>query len=400
MNVFSNSLAVLVTLLMSTSAFAQPTFTVIHDFRGGSDGANPQATLVVDKSGALYGTSLSGGSRNSGTVFKMTPPRIGGTWDESVLYGFTGRSDGAHPMASLLLDNKGNIYGTTETGGTASMGVAFKLTRNPANRWSEMVLHAFGTGTDDAVFPRNALVMDQSGALYGTGLGGHLGFGAVFKLTHVGGRWTATTLHSFNEFEGYKPHDLVVDGIGSLFSTTEVGGPTASHGVAFTLTPTTGGGWIEKTIHAFTDGPTDGRDPQSGLLLMGGELYGTASGGGTFGDGMVYKLTPAGGGRWTETVLYNFNGRSDGRNPQGALVADRAGALYGTTVAGGSANQGVVFKLTPRTDGRYIESVLHGFTGGSDGGSPVSGLVFDNSGVLYGTTPIGGRSNLGVVFKL
>lgn len=393
-------LALLLAILTSASASAQPRFTVIHTFQGGSDGANPQAALVIDNSGALYGTTLAGGTHSDGTVFRLTQPRVGTTWTESVIHTFAGHNDGANPFASLLLDKPGNLYGTTEGGGTAGRGVAFRLSPGQGNPWPETILHSFGTGTDDAVSPVNALIMDTSGSLYGSGLGGHLGFGAVFKLTRIGGAWTETTLHSFNEFEGYKPHDLLPGIFKPLFGTTQVGGPTGSRGVVFAVTPITGGGWLESTIHAFTDGPNDGREPQGGLLRgSDGALYGTASGGGAFGYGIAYKLTPAGAGRWTETILHSFGFR-DGRFPQSGLIADRIGALYGTTVAGGSAGRGVVFKLTPQANGTYVETVLHNFTGGDDGAAPVGGLVIDNSGALYGTTPIGGRSNLGVVFRL
>jgi uncharacterized repeat protein (TIGR03803 family) len=242
--------------------------------------------------------------------------------------------------------------------------------------------------------------MDKSGALYGASIGGHFGFGAAFRLANQGGIWTETTLHSLDLFDGYIPHDLLIDSTGSLYGTTRLGG-SSDNGVVFTVTPTMGGGFTESTIHFFLGGPNDGNQSQSGLAVgPDGALYGTTSSGGAFDEGIVFRLAPASNGGWTETVLYSFTGHNDGGFPQAGVAIDRAGALYGTTVAGGDSHQGVVFKLQRQTNGSYVEKVLHSFTGGSDGGLPHGGLVLDNSGALFGTASIGGESNLGIVFKL
>ena len=388
----------LLAILVSIHAPAQSRLTVIHGF-GGSDGANPQATLVIDEFGLLYGTTVSGGTHNRGTVFRLTPPQNGGAWTETILHSFTGGSDGVSPATSLLLDGTTKLYGTTEGGGASGRGVAFRLTRGLTDQWSEAVLHSFANTGGDAVNPDEPLVMDNAGNLYGSGPGGQFGFGAVFKLVRAGGLWTETTLHSFDESDGYKPNGLAIDKTGLLYGTMQIGGPPGARGLVFTVTPTSGSG-TERAIHTFTGSP-DGDHPQNGLLLaQDGALYGTTSGGGgQFDAGMVFKLTPTGNGNWTETVLYSFKGGSDGIFPSG-LVADRNGAFYGTMFLGGASNQGVVFKLIPQADGVYTESVLHSFSGSNDGGQPLGGVVLDSSGALYGTTSVGGPSNMGVVFRI
>jgi len=309
-------LALLMSIVPVAGAQAQPRLTVIHNFGGGADGANPQATLVADGFGALYGTTASGGAHNRGTVFKIVRALVDGAWTATILHDFTGQNDGAFPDARLLLDGSGNLYGTTSGGGAARSGVAFELSRNRHGQWIETVLHAFGSGQDDAAFPEHGLVMDSAGVLYGSGLGGHFGFGAVFKLVGGGGGWTETTLHSFDLFDGYRPNDVLLDGSGSLFATTKFGAGSGSRGVAFSLTPAPGGGWTETTIHPFT-GSQDGDAPLSGLLLgRGGALFGTTSLGGNFGWGTVFELKPAGGGTWTEVLLHAFSGGADGSQPQ------------------------------------------------------------------------------------
>jgi uncharacterized repeat protein (TIGR03803 family) len=384
-----HSLGLTLAILISGSiASAQSKFSVLHHFRGGNDGANPLATLVVDKSGALFGTTSSAGAQAHGTVFRMT--RLsGGAWTETVLSPAGGNE--------LLLDSSGNLYGTGA--GPGGGAVAFKLTRSQSGHWSEKVLYSFGNGSH-AVSPNGALIMDKVGSLYGAGLGGSSGFGAVFKLTLLAGVWKETTLLNLNvDQQGYKPNGVIMDKTGSLYGTSEIGGGAgAGAGVAFTLTHT-GGKWTATNMHGFAPGG-DGQRPRSALLLQpDGALYGTTSSGGAFGTGTVYKLTPTGDSTWTETLLYSFTVGKGGSGPYAELVADQTGALYGTTVAGGDSNQGVVFKLTPQSGG-YVESVLHSFTGASDGGVPYGGLVFGKDGALYGTTSVGGRSNQGVVFRL
>jgi uncharacterized repeat protein (TIGR03803 family) len=246
------------------------------------------------------------------------------------------------------------------------------------------------------------VIFDQHGDLFGTSeQGGDEGFGAVFKLTHTGGVWKESTLHSFHEFkDGYDPHDgLVMDQAGSLYGTTMKGGKSLD-GVVFQMTEDSSG-WNFTTLYSFDPHGNDGIVPLSGLTFdQAGSLYGTTELGGAKNSldvGTVFKFTP---GNSNDSLLYSFTGGKDGSQPQAGVVFDHNGALYGTTFAGGESGQGVVFKLTPQADGSYAESVLHSFTGGSDGGGPMGGLVIGKDGALYGTTSVGGRSNQGVVFRL
>ena len=380
-------------------ATAQSTFAVLYNFKGGSDGANPQMTLITDNSGALYGTTAAGGG--SGTVFKLTPPRQGRIWTEVVLHRFGGGNDGANPVAGLLLGRNGALYGTTLNGGNTrcpqGCGVLFKVDQSGR----ETVLYRF-TGTNaDAANPGAGVIFDQNGNLFGTSeQGGDQGFGAVFKLTRTGGVWKESTLHSFHEFkDGYDPHDgLVMDQAGSLYGTTMKGGRSLD-GVIFQMTQDSSG-WNFTTLYSFDPHGGDGIHPVSGLIFdQAGALYGTTQFGGaknSLDSGTVFKLPLSG----DERLLYSFTGGKDGSQPTAGVVFDHTGALYGTTFAGGHSGQGVVFKLTPQTDGSYVETVLHSFTGGSDGGGPLGGLVLGKDGALYGTASVGGRENQGVIFRL
>jgi uncharacterized repeat protein (TIGR03803 family) len=388
------SLVVAVAVAFGTRAEAQANFTVLHNFAGGSDGANPKAALIADSSGRLYGTTAAGGVGGNGTVFRLVPPSQGQLWRETVLHSFMGGTDGATPVAGLLLKD-GILYGTTSNGGTFGNGVVFQL----ATGTKETILHSFGSNPDGA-HPGGGVVFDQQGDLCGTTEeGGDQGHGAVFTLTHAGTTWKETTIHSFHQFQdGYDPLDgLVINNSGVLYGTTSKGGSSLD-GVVFSLTRS-GAGWSFSTLYSFDPHGSDGIHPVSSLVLdRFGSLYGTTEFGGVHNSGSagtVFKVTPAG-----ESVLYSFIGVGDGADPQAGVVIDGTGAIYGTTLAGGDFGQGVVFKLTPQTDGSYVESVLHSFTGGSDGGGPVGGLLLDATGALYGTTSVGGTSNLGVVFKL
>jgi uncharacterized repeat protein (TIGR03803 family) len=194
---------------------------------------------------------------------------------------------------------------------------------------------------------------------------------------------------------------LIFDSAGNLYGTTEIGG-TYNAGTAFKLSPASGGGYTEMVLHSFTYG-SDGAVPTAGLIFdSAGNLYGTTSYGGnpTSNSGAVFELSPASGGGYTETVLHNFTGGSDGGNPYASLVLDSAGNLYGTAEGGGTSNNGTVFKMSPASGGGYTETVLYSFTGGSDGQSPEGGLIFDSAGNLYGTTNTGGTSRIGTAFEI
>ncbi len=350
--------------------------SVLYSFMGSPDGMNVYAGVVMDSSGNLYGTTRDGGSNNLGTVFKVTP-----TGTETVLYSFAGGSDGSNPYASLVFDSAGNLYGTTYAGGSNNLGTVFKITPSGA----ETVLHTFGSGNDGAA-PYAGLVMDSSGNLYGTtSVGGSSSHGTVFKITPTG---TETVLHSFGV--GSDGQDLngglLIDSNGNLYGTTTVGG-SSSFGTVFKIDST----GVESILYSFSSLP-DGQVPTAALVMdSNGNLYGTTSRGGTQNFGTVFKITPSG----TESVLYSFQGGTDGSLPQDSIVIDSSGNLLGTTSDGGSNNQGVLFEITPSG----TETVLHSFVQGNDGANPQAGLVIGSNGYLYGTTIGGGAANHGTVFQ-
>jgi uncharacterized repeat protein (TIGR03803 family) len=416
--------------------YAQVTQTVLWSFLGGGDGFSPYTGLITDERGALYGTTGFGGgfpagcgpSGGCGTVFKLTPVLAGQTpWTKTVLASFSGGSDGDTPLGGLFARNespskKKSLYGTTSglggfLGGGNTNGTIFKLTDGTLT-----TLWNF-TGGSDGAFPQAALIADgETGILYGTaGFGGALGNGTVFKIDATDR--TLTTIWSFSGgSDGGNPAaPLIADESGALYGTTS-GGGTAGNGVVFRLTPPAHGrtAWTLTTLWSFSGG-SDGNVPSAGLIADdSGALYGTTSGFAS-GNGTVFKLTPPAAGQtaWTLTTLYTFSGGSDGSFPLGGLIADETGALYGTTESGGKIEQecffggaGVVFKLTPPAAGQtaWTETVLWTFSGDSDGCAPLSELITDERGALYGTTQFGGAINAptciggghgcGVVFRL
>ena len=385
---------------------------------GSTDGASPMAGLVMDSTGNLYGTTYTGGI-GDGTVFKLTPPATSGEpWTESVLLMFDG-ADGNQPLAGLITDAKGNLYGTTATGGAYDDGTVFEL-KAPSTKtgtWTQSILLSLN-GKADGFFPQADLLLDPvSGDLYGTAVGGGAnGDGTVFELKPPasGGSWIETTLLSFDGIDGDQPAHtgLVADGTGNLYGTTYFGGTgygssSSGYGTVFELKPpATGGSWTESVLWNF-EGAPDGRNPV-GLTMYDGNLYGTTVIGGTGigyngssnGAGTVFELT-SNGGSWNESILDSFNGTTDGLQTYGGVIADSNGNLYGTTEYGGLYNYGTVFELTPTGTGGWDEQVLWSFNfNGSDGAQPQAGLIIDRNGNLYGTTVGGGTSAEGTVFEL
>jgi len=324
------------------------TTKALYSFSGG-DGAYPTARLIGDGTGSLYGTTVAGGSNGAGTVFKLTP--AGQSYTLTVLYDFRGAPDGATPYGELLVDETGALYGTTFAGGTFGGGTVFKLTPSGSG-YSESVAYNFGSGTDGAN-PYAGLIEDSSGDFYGTTyFGGTYSDGTVFELLRSGSEYSEIVLHDFQgDFDGAYPWSaLTADGAGSLYGTTVNGGGPHGYGTVFKLTPY-GSSYIESIAYAFQGG-SDGINPYGGLwAALDGEFYGTTYGGGSFGLGSVYRLRHS-GSRYVESVLYSFAGGLDGAHPWAGLVADGSGALYGTTVLGGSSacgggGCGTVFRLKP-----------------------------------------------------
>jgi uncharacterized repeat protein (TIGR03803 family) len=399
-------------LLTGAPAWAQ-TETVLHSFGAGKDGSNPQASLIADPGGNLYGTTFYGGNDprcyppGCGTVFELTRA-AGGNWTEKILHNFTGTGgDGVCPGASLIRDASGNLYGTTYAGGAYYGGTVFELTPGADGVWTEKILHNFGGSSQDGTASQAALIFDTVGNLYGTTYsGGAYGYGTVFELTPTAsGAWTEKILHNFNNSgkDGIFPFATVTfDSAGSLYGTTYSGG-AYGYGTVFELTPRSGGEWAEKILHNFGATSKDGLASQATLVFdAGGNLYGTAVGGGTYGLGTVFELTPTAGGGWTEKILHSFNNNGkDGTTPYFGVVFDAAGNLYGTTYSGGIHGAGAVFELTPAAGGGWSEKILRSFGGNAtDGATPFASVIVAADGNLYGTTEDGGFHGRGTVFEI
>ena len=383
----------------SPTAAAQTDLT-LYSFTGGSDGGDPLSNLVMDAAGNLYGTTFVGGAYGAGEVFELSPSG-GGDWSEKVIYSFTGGLDGANPYYSgVIFDASGNLYGTTVEGGASNLGTVFELSPTGGN-WSEKVLYSFAGGIDGAS-PYAGLIFGAAGSLYGTTYaGGAYDDGTVFQLTPAGkGPWTETVIHTFNETNGAAPAgELVFDRQGNLYGVTQ-GGGNSKVGVAFKLVPSPTGRWSGEILHSFTGG-SDGGFPYAEKLVFDalGNLYGTTNGGGASQLGTVFRLSRNAAGAWSEVVLYSFNGAL-AANPNSGLILDGKGNLYGTCANGnGESTVGVVFELSPEAGGNWSEKNLLLFTR-QNGEFPEGSLVGDSAGNLYGTAWLGGAYNMGVVFEI
>jgi uncharacterized repeat protein (TIGR03803 family) len=405
-------------LALSGAARAS-TYKIIHKFEVPKV---PLGNLTMDAAGNLYGTTSYGGSSactfafgGCGVVWKLAP-NPDGTWGKlSVLHQFK-LTDGAYPADGLIFDPAGNLYGTTALGGSTACeggcGVVFKLAPHPDGTWMESVLHKF-TGGANGEDPLAGLIFDAAGNLYGTTFYASSQCppicGVVFRLApHPDGTWTESVLHKFDGgAEGGGPNGrLIFDAAGNLYGTTLYGGSMACEGgcgVVFKLAPQPDGTWTESVLHSFAG--EDGAYCYAGLIFdAAGSLYGTTSAGGNYDAGVVFKLAPNADGTWMESVLYGFTGGADGLTPYAGLTFDPAGSLYGTTYFGGFKGNatcadygcGVVFKLTPTSSG-WSETVLRKFLGQATG--PFGPVIFDPSGNLFGTTQFG-TGNYGVVFEI
>lgn len=410
---WARSSVLLVALSFPTVAAGQ--LTTLYTFAGPPDGASPQAALISDASGNLYGTTIWGGIVNAnnangnGTVFKLTP-NGNGTYSETVLYKFTGGNDGGFPSAALIADASGNLYGTTEYGGASGNGTVFKLT--PAG--VETVLYSF-KGQPDGSRPLAGLIFGAGGNLYGTTeFGGSSNDGTVFMVTMAGAE---IVLYNFvGGTDGQFPVASLLQVGGNLFGTTQLGGSVGGGvcgavglgcGTVFELTPSGPTRYTETVLYRFSGG--DGADPVSGVVSdAAGNLYGTTSLGGNscppWSCGTVFRLAPGANGTYSEAVLYAFKGTGgDGVIPKGGVIADAVGNLYGTTYWGGTNGDGSVFKLAPSATPPWTETVLASFVDGGPG-NPAAGLFSDGQGNFYGTTLyigcLGSGCGYGAVFKI
>lgn len=415
--------------------------TTLHSFDFTDGAYNSYSGLVFDAAGNLYGTTIYGGTstcnlaETCGVLFELSP--VGnGQWTEKVLHNFSQNDPlGWSPRSGLIVDAAGDLYGTTDDGGpfcSSCYGTVFELLPNNG-QWTTKVLHAFQVAAD-GVSPQAPLAFDATGNLYGTTAEGGANFdydGVIFELrAQPGGSYTYTVLHSFTNSEGSSPGSkLTFDKAGNLYGTTRFGGAYPSGcggygcGTAFQLKPHSNGHWTLKVLHSFGKA-LDGAFPVSALTVDdAGSLYGVTAQGGkqektgprqcfAYGCGTAFRLTRGKADTWSEQIIHYFGSGNDGNLPEGDLIFDNSGALYGTTVEGGPYGHGygggTAFRLTP-AGSNWTETILHSFGSGTDGVNPFTGMIFDKAHNLYGTTETGGdyrRSNCqkshgcGTVFEI
>lgn len=392
------------TFMMATQAAAQ-TESILHSFgMPRQDGQRPTPGVAIDASGNLYGTTQFGGAHGYGMLFELTPA-VGGGYTEKVIHSFNfNHLDGIYPQAGVILDAAGNLFGTAIEGGANGYGAVFEFSPLVGGGWAGKILYSF-RALPDGENPSSGLTFDTAGNLYGTtaygGVHGANG-GTVFKLTPSAGGWTKKTLYSFiyGGTDGYYPlAGVILDASGNIYGTT-VNGGLYGDGIAFELVPASGGASTETILHNFGNS-TDGKNPSGPLVFDGsGNLYGGTLNGGANTSGIVFELSPATGGTWNESVVYTFGSGTDGNDPgTGGLIFDGSGNLYGTTGGGGPSTGGTLFKLTPSGGGAWTLSTLYGFGAAGDGNSP-QGVTMDASGNFYGTTVVGGAHNEGTVFEI
>ena len=390
-----------------TRAVAQNPEEVLFNFAQPESVPYPSG-LSSDAAGNLYGTTADGGANAGGTVFELSP-LAGGGWAEKTLFRFSPIENYSYsPLGGVVPDSAGNLYGTTYFGGKGGTygGTVFELKPQADGTWAGTVLHSFREGYGDGILPRGALIFDSAGNLYGTtSEGGSDCCGTVFELTpQADGSWQETVLHSFNGTDGDNPlAGVTLDAAGNLYGTTLQGGAEGG-GTAFELKHSADGVSFS-TLYNFVYNGESGSYPDCTLAFdAAGNLYGTTSGGGrAYNYGTVFELTPTGGGEWTETVVHYFGHGVDGTQPAAGLTADAFGNFYGTAVGGGAFGGGMVFRLTPSTGGTWIETPVHSFDSfgnGKDGKTPVARMIFDAAGNLYGTTVSGGNYGIGTVYEI
>ncbi len=376
---------------LSPAAHAQ-TFSTIHSFTGGSDGANPSAGVTI-RAGHLYGTTTNGGSSTYGSIYDLS--QSGANWVIHTIAVLT--NNGYGPESRLVFGPDGHAYSTAATqsappwgGSVFDLVPPLTLCKTANCLWSVYLLYTFRGPPSDGLGPGfGDLVWDQQGNMYGTTVaGGIANDGTVYRMTKSANNWTEAPVYNFSAADGASPWGgVVVDSNGNLFGTTSTGG-LYGWGTVFELTYMSGK-WVE-TFHHDLQSASDGATPKTGLTIdSSGNLYGATTTGGSGGGGTVFELTRS-GNTWVFNVLYSFSSSYTG--PEAVLTLDAGDNLYGTTPYGGANGRGTVFKLTNTPNGWQFTS-LHDFTGGDDGWMPISNVSIDTDGNLYGTAYTGGSNN-------
>lgn len=325
-------------------------FDPLYNFHGGSDGGDPNARVTIGPDGSLFSTTSIGGTgcNSCGTVFNLRPQSSFCShaicpWNETVLYNFSQGSGGFVPAGDIIFDGSGSIFGTASQGGTFGWGAVYKLTPSGGS-WNQSVLYSF-TGGSDGANPLGGVLFGPSGDLYGTTYSGGSGSGVVFQLTSSGSGWTENPVYIFQGGSdgGGLWGGLIFDQLGNLYGATLVFG-SGNGGTVYELTPSGRATWQFSLLHSFTGGG----GPLNGSLTMDatGSLYGTTFSDGIHNLGSVFKLTPSALG-WVYTDLHDFTGAGDGANPFGNVTFDANGNLYGTASNGGTSGKGTVWEITP-----------------------------------------------------
>jgi len=388
------------------------TYSVLHNFAGGTSGAYPYDGLTMDRAGNFYGTTYEGGTNGQGMVFKLL--KRNGSWVYLPIYSFRGGNDGAYPYAGVTIGPDGNLYGTTSSGGQGApacpggCGTVYKLTP-PANvcqrvscPWNETVIYNFfqsGVGLGD---PWAGVIFDRSGNIYGTttqgGTGGcpNPGCGAVYELIPSGASWTAVVLYSFTgHSDGAVPYaGLVQDPAGNLYGVSYYSGFFQGYGAIFELV-SNGGSWTERTLYDFQGGSDGGNSFSTLNFDSAGNLFGgTSESNGNGLTGVAFELSPS-GNNWNYSVIASF----DGSLVQ-SLSFDPAGNLYGATAFGGAHGFGTVFKLS-HSGGGWTPTDLYDFDYQDNGAiGPWTWVAIDSAGNLFGTANGGGTGGAGVIWQI
>jgi uncharacterized repeat protein (TIGR03803 family) len=405
--------------LFATLPVQAQTFTVLHYFTKGPDGAYP-LSVVIDRGGNLYGDATGGGQETyfcpeggCGTIFKLSQKN--GSWLLSTLYSFDGDPHGAGP-GMLTMASDGSLYDSVFVVNRTPRIIRLQPPLQPCRAvqcyWTYTTIYSF-TGAENGASPNQGpLTFDSAGNIYGvTESGGNSTCsglnnsqcGTVYELVKTGNTYNLNFLYLFSGPDGANPgpyEGLLLDHFENIYGTTIYGGPTRNYGTVFQL-QNTGSGWSENLLHAFShDNDDQGRYPYAGLTMdSAGSLYGTTFIGGVNSGGTAFEFSYSGG--WNFSVIYPFvEHDGDGGGSVGALTLGPDGSLYGATSTDGIYNLGTIFKLTYQ-NGSWNYQSLHDFRGGdNDGESPTGNLVFDAQGNLYGTTLGGGEYNGGTVWEI
>lgn len=396
-----------------------PSLTVLHTFQNSpADGLGVNGQLIVDSSGNIYGTTISGGPSSCenmnlpagcGIVFKLAPPVSGsGPYTETILHSFEGGADGANTQATIIPIPGGSWWGTTLFGGSAGTGYGTIYELNPVSgsaNWNYKVLIRFSDATGTPNVPENNITYYQGKLYTTTQNGGQFGnYGSVIELVNQGSSWTYNVLHSFDGADGaYIQGALAVDTTTGIFYGVAQNGGIANHGTIFQLIPPPAGSttWTFNKLYDFTGGADGGYIYGSPVFGPNRVLYGVAERFGEYGKGTMWTMTPQAGGGWAFNVIHQFGSTaSDGATPVSNLVVTSAGVIFGTTEYGGTNNLGTLFVYKPNSSGGYNETILWNFTGGADGERPYAAPTLINANTIIGSCSLGGAAGAGTVWQV